>query len=165
VIELVAAKEIVPALLARLIPASPAPVVLTVVTPKFAVAPAARLWTLMPMSAELVTVVVAIARLPLALVRLMPVVALLVDVTLVNVMPSVVGLTTSAGPPVAAIEPVVTLTVPLLVAETPVPLLVVTANDENENVPRFEFRFTPVPEVVLFTVVAPKLKLVPAGAV
>jgi hypothetical protein len=105
-----------------------------------------------------------IDRLPLALVRLIPVVVLFVEVTLVNVIPSVVGLTTRAGPPVDTIEPVVTFTVPLLVADTPVPLLVVTASDENENVPLLEFRFTPVPLVEpLFTVVPPKLKLVPAG--
>jgi len=118
----------------------------------------------MPTPVGLVIVVVAIERLPLVPLRLIPVVLLLVEDTVVNVMPIAVGFTTNPGPPVEAIEPVVTLTVPLLVAETPVPLLVVTASDENANVPLFELRFTPVPLVEpLFTVVAPKLKLVPAG--
>ena len=116
------------------------------------------------MPVGLFMVVVPIDTLPLALVRLTPVAALLVDDTVVNVIPSVVGLTRSAGPPVAAIEPVVTLTVPLLVADTPVPALVVAASDENANVPLLAFKFTPVPLVEpLCTVVAPNAKLVPAG--
>ena len=110
-------------------------------------------------------VVAPIERVPLTLVKFMPVEPLLDDDTLVNVMPRVVGLTTSAGPPAAEIEPVVTLTVPLPVAETPVPLLVVTVSDENEYAPVFVDRLTPVPEAeLLSTVVVPKLKP-PAAAV
>src|SRR5689334_14663922 len=110
-------------------------------------------------------VVVVIPRLPLALVKLMPVVLLLVEDTLVKVIPRVVAAVTfSAAPgdafalPFDVIEPVVTLTVPPLAA-TPVPALVVTVSVENNIVPVFDARFTPVPDVEpLFTVVAPKLK-------
>jgi hypothetical protein len=130
---------------------------LTVVLPKFNVA--LELVAEMPAPVGFVMVVVPIDRLPDALARLMPVVLLLEDVTLVNVIPIVVGLTSSAGPPVAAIEPAATFTVPLLVADTPVPFEVVTVSDENESVPLFDARFTPVPaDDPLFTVVLPKLR-------
>jgi hypothetical protein len=116
-----------------------------------------------PVVAGLVIVVEAIVRVPLALVRLKPVEALLVDwtegVPVENVIPrAVAAVTESAGPPVALIEPAVTLMVPPL-ATMPAPALVVTASDEKEIVPVLETRFTAIPLVeFLFAVVAPKLK-------
>jgi len=116
-----------------------------------------------PIAVGLVIVGEAIVSVPVALVRVMPFV-LLVDrtdgVPVENVIPIAVEVTTRApAPPVVLIEPAVTLTVPLLVADTPVPALVVTASDEKEDVPVFVARFTPVPAVeFLFTVVEPKLK-------
>src|SRR5262245_15447503 len=148
-----------PPVVPRTTPVPPEPV--TPVVPKLSVAPAAVV-TVIPTPVGFVTVVVVIVRLPCGPLRLMPVVVLLVDVTVVKVIPSVVALRLIAGPLVDAIEPVVTFTVPFVLPETPVPLLVVTASDVNDTVfvGSFDVRFTPVPAVVpLFTVVAPKPKV------
>src|SRR5262249_16363811 len=117
-----ALKVIVPVLPTPL-PPKPAPVppeLFAVVLPKLS--EALLLVALIPMPVGFVIVVVPIERLPATVVRVMPVVPLLVDDTLVSVRPDVTLLRLRPGPFVALIVPLVAFTVPLVVATRPEPL-------------------------------------------
>ena len=112
------------------------------------------------MPVALLEVVAPDVSVPATAFRLRPVAGLLVDERVLKLRPRPTLPSSSEGPPVAATLPPPVLTVPPPLATRPAPFAVVTASEEKETVsPVLLVRLTPVPALLLPTVVAAKERL------